>query len=98
MLGPVPSAQCRLEEISEIPLSSAVCAEATDMESHSTEWLNNALAELGRWTRLFVSLSVWSQPRWVATEDIPILCAAAQLHFSDLSIHSGSNRERIREH
>lgn len=98
VLGPVPSAQCRLEEISEIPLSSAVCAEATDMESHSTEWLNSALAELAADARAcLLSLSVWSQPRWVATEDIPILCAAAQLHFSDLSIHSGSNRERIRE-
>mgnify|MGYP001275784874 FL=1 len=62
------------------------------------EWLNSVLAQLEADGRAcLVTLPVWTEPRWVATEDIPILCAAAQLRFSDLIIHSGSNRESIRE-
>ena len=97
-LGPIPSPQCRLEEIGEMAPPLTASAEATDLEPHSMEWLNGTLAELAAHGRAcLVTLPGWNQPRWVATEDIQLVCAAAQLQFSDLLIHSGSNPEDIRE-
>lgn len=86
-LGPIPSVRCQLKDISAL-MSGDLGSALSDGQIRGGLTQGNLSVLEGMLERLVadgrvceLQLPGWSQRRWAATEDIPILCGAAGLHF-----------------